>query len=159
MSRTPKSLREEHDEMRRFITRFAREGGREGGRGTAAAQRLARLLDIHFQKEESFAAPPLGLLPRLARGDIGPGMADALAHSDWLRRNLGEMFAEHRMIAAALEELLQAVGSEQRAELVTFAESLLNHARLEEEVLYPAAIVAGEYLKLRLTEQAALAAA
>jgi hypothetical protein len=155
MSKTPKSLREEHDEMRRFITRFAREGGA----GVEAAQRLARLLETHFQKEESFAAPPLGLLPRLARGDIGPGMADAIAHSDWLRRNLGAMFAEHRMIAAALEELLKAVGAEERAGLVTFAETLLNHARLEEEVLYPAAIVAGEYLKLRLKEQAAIAAA
>ena len=41
---------------------------------------------------------------------------------------------------------------------MTFAETLLNHARLEEEVLYPAAIVAGEYLKVRLAEQAAVAA-
>jgi len=40
---------------------------------------------------------------------------------------------------------------------VTFAETVLNHARLEEEVLYPAAIVAGEYLKVRLGKKAALA--
>lgn len=154
-SKTPKSLREDHQELRQFVTRLARAGGETG----AAAQRLARVLETHMQKEEMFAAPPLGLLQRLARGDVGPGMADALAHSDWLRRNLDTMLAEHRMIAGALEDLLKAAGPVAPPELVTFAETLLNHARLEEEVLYPAAIVAGEYLKLRLGERAALASA
>jgi glycerol-3-phosphate O-acyltransferase len=154
MTKAPRSLREEHDEMRRFVTRLAREGG-----ATAeAAQRLARVLEIHFNKEESFAAPPLGLLPRLARGDFNPGMADALAHTDWLRQNMANMLAEHRLIAAAVEELLKAAGSQASSELITFAETLLNHARFEEEVLYPAAIVAGEYLKMRLAERAAIAA-
>ena len=101
MTKTPKSLREEHEELRQFVTSLAREGGASG----EAAGRLMRVLQVHLEKEENFAAPPLGLLPRLARGDIGPGMADALAHSDWLRRNMAEMQAEHRMIAAALEEL------------------------------------------------------
>ena len=36
--------------------------------------------------------------------------------------------------------------------------ALLNHSRFEEEVLYPAAIVAGEYLKMRLAERASIAA-
>ena len=31
-----------------------------------------------------------------------------------------------------------------------FAEKLLNHARLEEEVLYPAAIVVGDFLRMKL---------
>jgi len=141
--------------MLQFVNRLAREGG-----GTAdAALRLARLLETHFHKEETFAAPPLGLLPRLARGDVGTAMADALVHTDWLRRNIDTMLAEHRMIGAALDELLQAAVPAQQAEFVTFAETLLNHSRLEEEVLYPAAIVAGEYLRIRLGERAALAAA
>ena len=137
---------------------FVRRLARLDGAPAKAARRLARLLESHFHKEESFAAPPLGLLPRLARGDVGPEMASALAHTDWLRRNVDVMFAEHRMIAAALEELLQAAGGDQ-ADVVTFAETLLNHARMEEEVFYPAAMVAGEYLKLRLAERAALVAA
>ena len=136
--------------MLQFVRHFAREGGPAGEQ----AHRLLRVLETHFRREEAFAAPPLGLLPRLARGDIGPGMTDALTHSDWLARHLDEMGAEHRMIAGALEELLAVAGD--RPELVDFAESLLNHSRLEEEVLYPAAIVAGEYLKLRLAERAVL---
>ena len=139
--------------MLQFVTRLAREDGATRD----AAQRLQRIMETHFHKEEAFAAPPLGLLRRLASGDINPSMADNLAHTDWLSRNIGAMLAEHRMIAAALEDLLKAAAPGQ-AELVTFAETLLNHARLEEEVLYPAAIVAGEYLKLRLAERAALAA-
>lgn len=140
--------------MLQFVKRLAREGGGT----TDAARRLARLLETHFHKEETFAAPPLGLLPRLARGDVSSGMADALTHAAWLRGNVDTMLAEHRMIGAALEELLQAAVPAQQAELVTFAETLLNHARLEEEVLYPAAIVAGEYAKILLGERAALAA-
>ena len=140
------------------MLQFANRLAREDGETAEAARRLARLLETHFHKEETFAAPPLGLLPRLARGDVGSDMADAMAHSDWLRQNTGTMLAEHRMIAAALDEVLQAAVPAQQAELVTFAETLLNHSRLEEEVLYPAAIVAGEYVKLRLAERAAITA-
>ena len=154
MAKAPKSLHEEHEEMLQVVNRFAREGG-----GTNdAASRLARLLETHFHKEETFAAPPLGLLPRLARGDVGPGMADALTHTDWLRQNMGTMLAEHRMIAAALEELMHSADPDLRPELVGLAERLLNHARMEEEIFYPAAIVAGEYLKLRLAERTAITA-
>lgn len=155
MTKTPKSLREEHEELRQFVNRLSREDSEVGD----AARRLARLLETHMQKEENFAAPPLGLLPRLARGDIGPAMADMLAHTDWMKRNLEVMHAEHQMIAGALEELLKAAGGDAPPELVTFAETLLNHARLEEEILYPAAIIVGEYLKLRLAERAGIAVA
>lgn len=155
MTKTPKSLREEHEELRQFVARLSRADSEVGD----AARRLLRVLETHFQKEENFAAPPLGLLPRLARGDIGSAMADNLAHTDWMKRNLEVMHAEHQMIAAALEELLKAAGAGASPDLVTFAETLLNHARLEEEVLYPAAIVVGEYLKLRLAERASISVA
>ena len=154
MIKTPKSLHEEHAELRQFAASLARQDGESG----EAARRLQRVLETHFQKEENFAAPPLGLLPSLARGSITPGMSDALAHGDWLRRNLDTMIAEHRMIAAALEDVLKAAGKHATPELVSFAEALLNHSRLEEEVLYPAAIVASEYLKVLLGQRAAIVA-
>jgi len=153
MSKAPRSIRQEHGEILQFVTRLAREGGPTAD----AAQRLARLLETHMHKEEAFAAPPLALLPRIARDNIVPAMAETLVHADWLRENLDTMLAEHRMIAAALEELLKLAGPSPQPGLVTFAETVLNHARLEEEVLYPAAIVAGEYLKMRLGKKAALA--
>jgi iron-sulfur cluster repair protein YtfE (RIC family) len=152
MTTTPKSLHEEHQGLLQYARLLAREGGEP-------ALRLLRLLETHLLKEENFAAPPLGLLPRLARGEIAPGMADVLTHSEWLRRNIAVMHGEHQMIGAALEDLLKAAGPAAPPEMISFAETLLNHARFEEEVLYPAAIVAGEYLKLRLGERAAITAA
>ncbi|HEY3073721.1 MAG TPA: hypothetical protein VGJ74_00980 [Burkholderiales bacterium] len=49
-----------------------------------------------------------------------------------------------------LHHFLAAARAAQRIDYVEFAEKLINHARMEEEVLYPAAIVVGEYLRLRL---------
>lgn len=43
-------------------------------------------------------------------------------------------------------------GAEGLAEQARFAEALRLHAEAEEEVFYPAAILVGEYLKLKLRE-------
>lgn len=142
----PQSLRIEHQGLHDFLARAGKEPGELG----EAAQLLGRVLQPHFQKEESFALPALGLLRELARGRIEPEMAEALTHTDWLKKHLPDMLAEHHMILAALERLIKAARAADRGEYVAFAESLVNHARLEEEVLYPAAIVLGEYLKVKL---------
>ena len=149
--KTPHSLRREHEEIRQFVAQLERRGGDLG----EAARRLARVLEPHFRKEEAFAAPPLGALQELARGRLNEDMRVVVAHSEWLRQNLDDMLAEHRMIAAAVEEMLQAGAGE--SELVSFAEKLLNHTRIEEEILYPAAILAGEFLKVRLGKAVARA--
>jgi hypothetical protein len=142
----PRSLGLEHDELARFLAAASGEAGRLG----EEVRRVARLLEPHTRKEEAFALPPLGLLARLARGEVHPGMAEVLPHTDWLKSNLGRLVAEHHMILAAAEQLLQAARAEKRTDLAGFAERLVNHLRLEEEVLYPAAVLVGEYLRLRL---------
>ena len=60
------------------------------------------------------------------------------------------MLQEHRAIVGALEGLVKAAKAENKLEYVHFAEKLMLHAQNEEEVLYPAAILVGEYLKLKL---------
>ena len=55
--------------------------------------------------------------------------------------------AEHRGIIEALAQLVKAAEEEQRPEAIAFAEKLPLHAATEEEVLYPAALLVGEYLK------------
>lgn len=42
---------------------------------------------------------------------------------------------------------------ENRLEIVEFAEKLELHARTEEEVLYPASILVGRWLKLKMAER------
>jgi hypothetical protein len=53
------------------------------------------------------------------------------------------------VVVAALKNLIAAAEAEKKPEYARFAEKLMLHAQTEEEVLYPAAILVGEYLKLR----------
>lgn len=56
---------------------------------------------------------------------------------------------EHRQIVKELDNLVEVANKENKMEIVLFAEKLKLHAKNEEEVLYPAAILVGEYLKLQ----------
>ena len=60
---------------------------------------------------------------------------------------LPKMLAEHREIVAALERLEAAAHAAGKPEHARFAEKLKVHARTEEEVLYPAAILVGRALE------------
>jgi len=149
----PPSLVLEHAELHDFLMVAENEPGAVG----EAMRRVARLLEPHMRKEEAFAMPPLGLLARLARGECHPDMLEVLAHTDWLRNNLQILLSEHHVIRAAAEHFLAAARAEGRGDCLQFAEKLMHHLRLEEEVMYPAAVLLGEYLKLRLAEGERLA--
>jgi hypothetical protein len=77
-------------------------------------------------------------------------MRDVLSMTDRLRAELPHMLDEHKAIVAALRQLIAAAKSENQMAYARFAEKLILHAQTEEEVLYPMAIVIGEYLKLKL---------
>ena len=150
----PKSLRLEHEELHDFLAAARREPGELGD----ALRRVARLLEPHFRKEEAFAMPPLGLLVRLARHEVTPAMAEIYPHTDWLKNNLPTLTAEHDAIDAAVREMLQAARAVERTDYIDFAAKLVNHLRIEEEVMYPAAILVGEYLRLLLGTNEGIAA-
>ena len=142
----PKSLRLEHEELHDFLAKVRHEPGELGD----TLRRVARLMEPHFRKEEAFAMPPLGLLARLARNEVHVAMAEVYPHTDWLKNNLAILMAEHDAIGAAVQEMLQAARRAERTDYIDFAEKLVNHLRMEEEVMYPAAILVGEYLRLLL---------
>ncbi len=59
----------------------------------------------------------------------------------------------HREIRRELAQAVEAGGKTGEAErnlgtIATLSHRLIHHARLEEEILYPAAVPVGEYLKL-----------
>jgi hypothetical protein len=139
----PEPLKVEHEELHRELAGIT---GIEGEIGEAA-KTVAELLHPHFVKEEEYALPPLGLLSLLAGGQISADMASVYVMTDRLERELPEMLAEHRAIVRALEKLADVAKKENRLEFVHFSEKLMLHARTEEEVLYPAAILAGKYIK------------
>lgn len=87
----------------------------------------------------------------LAEGKISPEMKPVIAMTDKLKSELPEMLAEHRQIEEALQELLKVSKAENQVEVSSFAKQLMEHGNMEEVVSYPAAILIGEYLKLKLT--------
>ena len=77
-------------------------------------------------------------------------MGNVITMTDRLRAGLPRMFREHKEIVAALKKLSDAARKEKKMEYAHFAEKLMLHAQTEEEVLYPASILLGQYLKLKL---------
>jgi len=144
--KTPTPLKSEHQALYAEINQAAKLQDRTG----KATRLVARLIERHFAKEEEFALPPLGLLPALAQGTIESGMAAAVTMAARLHDELPDLLAEQRVIVAALEELMAAAESEGHAELVGFAEKLMLHEEIEQQVSYPTAILIGKYLQLRL---------
>ncbi len=143
----PPSLKAEHEELHGDLVRATMAGGRTG----VAAKSVAKLMHPHFVKEEEYALPPLGLLSALSRGQFESGMAEVINMTDRLEAELPRMLAEHKDIVAALEALGEAARSENKLDHVRFAEKLIAHAHIEEEVSYPAALLIGRYVKAALS--------
>ncbi|MBI4640618.1 MAG: hemerythrin domain-containing protein [Candidatus Tectomicrobia bacterium] len=142
----PQPLKLEHEELHAELVKATKVEGKIG----EAARAVAQLLHPHFVKEEEYALPPLGLLTPLAEGKVTPEMRNVLTMTDRLKTELHEMLGEHKAIVAALQNLIDVAKQEKKMEYAHFAEKLMLHAQTEEEVLYPAAILIGEYLKLKL---------
>ena len=144
--KTPQPLKAEHEELHAELAKATKVKGKIGD----AAKTVAEVLHPHFVKEEEYAMPPLGLLPIIARGKASMEMWEALMMTDTLKAELKQMLKEHKAIVGALKRLAAIAKKEKKMEYVRFAEKLMLHAKTEEEVLYPASILVGEYLKLKL---------
>lgn len=53
------------------------------------------------------------------------------------------MFKEHAQIGKLIEGVRKAALGEKHVDVVDMLDALAHHARVEEEVLYPAALIAG----------------
>jgi hypothetical protein len=69
-----------------------------------------------------------------------------------LKSELPRMLDEHKAIVGALRRLVDQSHKAERSDIVLIAERLMRHAQTEEEVLYPAAILIGEYLDAKLAK-------
>jgi hypothetical protein len=142
----PDSLKGDHDSLRARLKRVMRESGQVG----ELARRVMQVMDGHMMREEKFALKPLGLLKLIGRGETPHDLADALELVRGLQREMPQMVDEHRQIAELLRLLASAAAAEGKHEFVALAEELILHAHLEEDVLYPAAILVGKYASLVL---------
>jgi hypothetical protein len=143
----PSSIRTEHEHLHHQLDAAIAAGGKTGERAKAVAD----VLGPHFEEEEAYAMPPLGLLGALARGEpLGDEQVrQAIAMSERLSTEYDEMLREHVQIQAALSALAVAARDEHQADHAAFAEALMMHAENEEQVLYPTTLLIGEYLELR----------
>jgi hemerythrin-like domain-containing protein len=157
----PESLEAEHEELHQQLYKGIKMGGKVG----EAAKAVADILHPHFKKEEEYALPPLGLLSSLVSEEHeqmrrgGGGEADSkirqdiknnvISMTDKLNADLSHMIEEHNEIVAALNNLIEIAKVDNETDLVAFVEKLKLHAKAEEQVLYPTAILIGKYLKLK----------
>lgn len=148
MARTdlPSVLQLAHEELHAEMVQATRLGGET----EVAAKGVVRVLFPHVLLEEEFGIPPLSLLPRLARGEVSADMASVLRWTELLKAELPRMLNEHKQIVDALQVFLRAATAEKHTGYARLAQKLILHAQLEEEVLYPASILVGEYVKLKL---------
>ncbi len=146
VSELPGILQTEHQELHDEIWKATKLGGETAAR----AMQVVKILLPHVLYEEEFGIPPLSVLPRLARGEISRDMAWVIPRAERLKAELPRMLHEHTLIVAALQDLLRASTKEGHPGYARFAQKLILHAQMEEEVLYPASILVGEYLKWKL---------
>ena len=144
-ARVPASIVAEHEELHvalGVLTALA-------GRTVQMAREVERVLAPHFKKEEEYALPLLGLLRPLASGKLTEEMRSTAQLATRLKSELPRMLAEHQTIVKALEDLALAARSERQELALQFVGKLKLHSQNEEEVLYPAAILVGEYVALK----------
>lgn len=143
----PSSIKKEHEHLLdqiHGITLFQDSAG-------LAAIKLNDLMQHHFREEEDFVLPPLGILTLLASGKTPEQSNEIIRLTDKLASQLTHVSVEHQLIKAYVDELKQADTNGSHPEIIEFEKQLYKHAKLEEEVFFPAAILIGEFLKLKVT--------
>lgn len=135
----PASLVNEHRQLLSQTNALTQEGD-------SLAIELYKLIEYHFREEEQYVFPVLGFMRAIASGHI-PGNADSIIGLVKIyQSNADKLLAEHQMIEALLGEYRLRSGD---TGIAVFEKQLAQHALAEEEIYFPAAVLVGEYLKLK----------
>ena len=144
----PQSIRHQHEQI---ISRLSHFAGHTGPTGAAASKALNVLKD-HYAKEEAFVLPPLGLLPRLAKGEVSKDMEPAIAMAERARAALTDLQSDHIQITSLMNELLEAGKNAGNDELVRLATRIASQSLNDIEVAHPTVIIVGEFVHQRLSK-------
>ena len=140
---TPPSLDEEHEEIMGALGNFAKFRDETG----SSIKNLLKVLEPHFQKENKIVMPVLGALSVLVSGEHVPNLQEIAESQGVLLQEYDNMYKEHAQIKVLIEQATRAAKRENHQEVTDLLEGLAHHARVEEEVLYPAAVLAGTVAK------------
>ncbi len=147
----PPSVERAHQELLQLLMIVQRLPGKTG----TCAGVVAKCLQPHLNREDECALPLLGLLQDLAAGQLT--LAEARRATKVyarLREEYPRMTAEHRELFKLMEQLKTAGMEEGHLTAVRFAETMERHAEDEEELLYPAALLAGKLATRRAAGKA-----
>lgn len=145
----PQSVRLQHDQI---VSRLAIFAKHEDPVGAAASKALVAV-KAHYAKEETFVLPPLALLPRIANGEISNDMEPAIAMALRTQAALPELQNDHVQITSLMNDLIEAGTKTHDDELVRLATRIAAQSLNHIEVLIPASILVGNYLRQRLPGQ------
>ena len=136
----PASLEKEHQEIWQLLMGVQNLSGKTG----SIAEKVAVDLKSHIDREESLALPLLGILRDLVNGKLTNASARR-ASSIYVKfeKEYPGMLHGHKELYKMLERLKKVGAEEGHLTAVRFAEALEKHSQEEEEVLYPAALLAG----------------
>lgn len=147
--RIPEPLRMDQNELCVALERATLAGGKTA----TAAKELLKVLQPHLLSEEEDLLQVLGLLSPLAQGQLTPAMQSIPRKTERLKARMFDIAREHALIHEATDKLLRDAQAEGKSRLVTFCEHLRLRAWTDEVVFYPAAILIGEYIKLKLRDR------
>ncbi len=142
-TKVPKAIQNGHEQLSDELKAIIAQGGKVGEK----AKELSDSMKIHFEKEEKYALPPLGLLLALSEGNWEINANEAIMMADTLQSRLFEMTQDHKMISKFLEELKKIAEEENNSQAQNFVRNLILHIDLEDQVLYPATLLIGNYLR------------
>jgi hypothetical protein len=142
----PPSLAAEHAETMDRLQLLAARPGEVG----AVARKALDVFRQHAERERDYIMPPLTLLPQLAEGKVTPDMAWALAMADRVKADREKIFEEHTMVTDIANALLAAGQRAHDAEAVEFAKAAVTDSLNDIEILEPAVVMIGDYLRAKM---------
>ena len=115
-----------------------------------AAKKLLDVLKVHLALEESVILPPLALLPDLAAEDPKPDMRWAIELGERVKAEHDSLERSHQAIKQAALELQKAAAAENDHVTVGFTHDMIADNLGDQEIIEPAVIVIGDYLRSEL---------
>jgi hemerythrin-like domain-containing protein len=143
---TPTSVSAVHQDLLQLLVSAQ---GLQGKTGSVAEQ-IARMLKPHIEKEEELFLPLLGILPEAADGKLSPSSAKRASKLyAKVKDEYKTMLEEHKSLDRALARLKRVAEEEGHPTATKFAELLKAHSLVEDQILYPAAVLAGRIAEQR----------
>ena len=136
-------MEEEHEELHSELAKATKVPGKVG----EAAKRVAEVLHPHFEKENEIALPVIGVARELAEGKTSPDFPKALELHEKFKAEYEKMLQEHVEIVKVLAELEKVARKAKKQYVIEFAKKLRLQPKTEEDLTYPAILMAGKLLK------------